>query len=139
MKQQKQHSQRQKYLHNHQLRNQRRCEKRRAGLERETLFTNAYQRGYFLCCWKNPFGCKPGKNIGIKFEYAISRFAVIDHIHKGVSLYTNMNKMNSLQYLKENTKTCTFLQFESHSSKSSKVRAISDLKGNKGLQKVFLK
>ena len=43
MKQQQQRNQRQKYLHNQQLRIQRRCEQRKARLERETLFTNSYQ------------------------------------------------------------------------------------------------
>ena len=38
-----------------------------------------------------------------------------------------MNKMNSLQYVKEHPKISNFLQFESHSSKSFKVRAISGL------------
>ena len=45
-----------------------------------------------------------------------------------------MNKINSLQYVKEHPKISNFLQFESHSSKSFKVRAISDLRdlyGNK--------
>ena len=62
---------------------------------------------------------------------------VIDPIHKGVSLFlshTNMNKMNSLYHVKEHPKISDFLQFESHSSKSFKVRAISDLRdlyGNK--------
>ena len=57
--------------------------------------------------------------------------ASIDPIHKGVSLflsYTNMNKMNSLHHVKEHPKISNFLQFESHSSKSFKVRAISDLR-----------
>ena len=51
----------------------------------------------------------------------------IDPIHKGVFLflsYTNMNKMNSLYHVKEHPKISNFLQFESHSSKSFKVRAI---------------
>ena len=61
----------------------------------------------------------------------------IDPIHKGVSLFllhTNMNKMNSLHQVQEHPKISNFLQFESHSSKSFKVRAISDLRylyGNK--------
>ena len=51
----------------------------------------------------------------------------IDPIHKGVSLfllYTNMNTINSLHHVKEHSKISHFLQFESHSSKSFKVRAI---------------
>ena len=61
----------------------------------------------------------------------------IDPIHKGVSLflsYTKVNKMNSLHHVKEHPKMSNFLQFESRSSKSFKVRAISDLRdlyGNK--------
>ena len=43
-------------------------------------------------------------------------------------LYTNMNKMNSLHHVKEHPKFSNFLQFESHSSKCVKVRAISDLR-----------
>ena len=60
-----------------------------------------------------------------------------DPIYKGVSLFvshTNMNKMNSLYHVKEHPKISNFLQFEGHSSKSFKVRAISDLRdlyGNK--------
>ena len=45
-----------------------------------------------------------------------------------------MTKMNSLYHVKEHPKISDFLQFESHSSKSFKVRAISDLRdlyGNK--------
>ena len=45
-----------------------------------------------------------------------------------------MNKMNSLHNVKEHSKISNFLQFESHSSKCFKVRAISDLRdlyGNK--------
>ena len=38
-----------------------------------------------------------------------------------------MNKMNSLHHVKDNPKISNFLQCESHSSKSFKVRAISDL------------
>ena len=59
----------------------------------------------------------------------------IDPIHKGVSLflwYRNMSKMNSLHHGKE--QISNFLQFESHSSRCFKVRAISDLRdlyGNK--------
>ena len=52
---------------------------------------------------------------------------LIDPIHKGVSLflsYTNMNTINSLHHVKEHSKISNFLQFESHSSKSFKVRAI---------------
>ena len=48
--------------------------------------------------------------------------------------YTNMNKMNSLQYVKEHPQISNFLRCESRSSKSFKVRAISDLRdlyGNK--------
>ena len=41
--------------------------------------------------------------------------------------YTNMDKMNSLHHVKEHPKISNFLQFESHSSKCFKVRAISDL------------
>ena len=61
----------------------------------------------------------------------------IDPIHKGVSLffsYTDMTKINSLHHVEEHPKISNFLQFESHSSKSFKVRAISDLRdlyGNK--------
>ena len=56
---------------------------------------------------------------------------IIDPMQKGVSLflsYTNMNKMNSLHHVKEHPKISNFLQFESHSSKRFKVRAISDLR-----------
>ena len=62
----------------------------------------------------------------------------IDPIHKGVSLffpYTDMTiKMNSLHHVEEHPKISNSLQFESHSRKSFKVRAISDLRdlyGNK--------
>ena len=61
----------------------------------------------------------------------------IDPIQKGMALffsYTNMNKIKSLHHVKEYLKISNFLQFESHSSKSFKVRAISDLRdlyGNK--------
>ena len=61
----------------------------------------------------------------------------IDPMQKGVSLffsYTNMKKIKSLHHVKEHPKISNFLQFESHSSKSFKVRAISDLRdlyGNK--------
>ena len=51
----------------------------------------------------------------------------IDPVHKGVSLflsYTNTNKMNSLHHVKEHPEISNFLQIESHSSKSLKVRAI---------------
>ena len=57
----------------------------------------------------------------------LSKYATIDPIHKGVSLfllYTNMNKMNGLHHVKEHPKITNFLQFESHSSKRFKVRAI---------------
>ena len=53
----------------------------------------------------------------------------IDPIHEGLSLFlscTNMNKMNSLPHVKEHP--TNFLQFESRSSKSFKVRTISDLR-----------
>ena len=59
------------------------------------------------------------------------RMFSIDPIHKGVSLflsYANMNKVNSLHYVKEHPKISNLLQFESHSSKTFKVRAISDFK-----------
>ena len=72
-------------------------------------------------------------------------------IHKGVSVSlflscTNMNMINSLHQVKEHSKiTCSnFLQFESHSSKRFKVRAIfwllRDLYGNKiqGLRSLVL-
>ena len=52
-------------------------------------------------------------------------------IHKGVSLflsYTKMNKVNSLHHVKEHPKIRNFLQFESHSSNTFKVTAISDLR-----------
>ena len=61
----------------------------------------------------------------------------IDPVQKGVSLfllYTNMNKMNSLHHMEAHPQISNFLQFESHSSKSFKVRAVSDLRdlyGNK--------
>ena len=45
-----------------------------------------------------------------------------------------MNKIKSLHHVKEHPKISIFLLFESHSSKSFKVRAISDLRdlyGNK--------
>ena len=42
--------------------------------------------------------------------------------------YTNMNKVNSLHHLKEHPQISNFLQFESHGSKTFKVRAISDLR-----------
>ena len=57
---------------------------------------------------------------------ALSRLGYsIEPIHKGLSLfllYTNMNTMNSLHHVKEHPKISHFLQFESHSSKSFKVR-----------------
>ena len=56
-------------------------------------------------------------------------------MQKGVSLfvsYTNMNKIKSLHHVKEHPKISNFLQFESHSSKSFKVRANSDLRGLDG-------
>ena len=43
MKQQQFGNQRQKYLHNQNLRIQRRCDQKRARLKLETLFTNSYQ------------------------------------------------------------------------------------------------
>ena len=56
----------------------------------------------------------------------------IDSMQKGMSLflsYTNMmNKIKSLHHVKEHPKISNFLQFESHSSTSFKVRAISDLR-----------
>ena len=58
-------------------------------------------------------------------------------MQKGMSLsvsYTNMYKIKSLRHMKEHLKISNFLQFEGHSSKSFKVRAISDLRdlyGNK--------
>ena len=54
-------------------------------------------------------------------------FGIINPIHKGVSLllsYTNMNQMNGLHHVKEHPKISNFLQFESHRSKTFKVRAI---------------
>ena len=45
-----------------------------------------------------------------------------------------MNKINSLHHVKEHPQISNFLQFESHSSKRFKVRAIGDLRdlyGNK--------
>ena len=39
-----------------------------------------------------------------------------------------MNKVNSLHHVKEYSKISNFLQFESHRSKTFKVRAISDLR-----------
>ena len=39
-----------------------------------------------------------------------------------------MNKVNSLHHGKEHPKISNFLQFESHRSKTFKVRAISDLR-----------
>ena len=51
----------------------------------------------------------------------------IDPMQKGVSLflsYTNMNKMNSLHHMEAHPQISNFLQFESHSSKIFKVRAI---------------
>ena len=54
----------------------------------------------------------------------------IDPIHKGVSLFLSytykheINTMNSLHHVKEHPKISHFLQFESHSSKIFKVRAI---------------
>ena len=50
-------------------------------------------------------------------------------VQKGVSSflsYTNMNQMNSLHRIKEHPKISNFLQFESHSTKCFKVKAISD-------------
>ena len=52
-------------------------------------------------------------------------------MQKGVSLllsYTNMNKINGLHHVKEHPKISKFLQFESHSSKNVKTKAISDLR-----------
>ena len=46
-------------------------------------------------------------------------------MQKGVYLflaYTNMNKIKSLLHVKEHPKISNFLQFESHSNKSFKVR-----------------
>ena len=55
---------------------------RRARPERETPVHKSLSVdltfGHFLCCWRNPFDSKA--NIGIKFEYLISRFAVITAI-----------------------------------------------------------
>ena len=42
--------------------------------------------------------------------------------------YTIMNKINSLHHVKDPPKIRNFLQFQSHSSKSFKVGAISDLR-----------
>ena len=55
----------------------------------------------------------------------------IDPIRKDMSSllsHTNMNKVNSLHHVKEHLKISNFLQFESHRSKTFKVRAISDLR-----------
>ena len=52
-------------------------------------------------------------------------------MQKGMSLflsYTNMNKIKSLHHTREHPKISNFLQFESYSSNSVKVRAISDLR-----------
>ena len=56
---------------------------------------------------------------------------IIGPICKGMSLfllYTNMNIMNGLHQMKEHPKISNFLQFESHSSKSFKVKATSVLR-----------
>ena len=42
--------------------------------------------------------------------------------------YTNMNKIGCLPHVKEDPQISNFLQLESHSSKSFKVKAISDLR-----------
>ena len=61
----------------------------------------------------------------------------IDPMQKGVSLflsYTAWMYLRVLHHVKEHLKISNFLQFEGHSSKSFKVRAISDLRdlyGNK--------
>ena len=55
----------------------------------------------------------------------------IDPMQKGVSLffsYTNMKKIKRLHHVKEHPKISNFLQFDSHSNKSFKVRAISYLR-----------
>ena len=55
----------------------------------------------------------------------------IGPMQKGASLflsYTNTNKIDSLHHVKEHPIISNFLQFESHSSKCVKVRAISDLR-----------
>ena len=72
-------------------------------------------------------GGRGGPNFGILNVTLAFVFHLIDPIHKGVSLflsYINMNTINSLHHVKEHPKISNFLQFESHSSKSFKVRAI---------------
>ena len=48
--------------------------------------------------------------------------------HPRCWVFVWMNNMNSLHHVKEHPKISNFLQFESHSSKCFKVRAISDLR-----------
>ena len=87
-------------------------------------------------CWVN-VPAMPGKGGGsndwciscsgceLYYYWLCPLILIIDSIHKGVSLffsYTNMNKMNSLRYVKEHPKSSNFLQFESHSSKSFRFK-----------------
>ena len=75
------------------------------------------------CCWQ--------VLLTGQLEYPSTMNYNIDPMQKGMSLflsYTSMNKMNSLHHVKEHPKISNFLQFESHSSKSFKVRAILDLR-----------
>ena len=65
--------------------------------------------------------------LGSRVQILNYKMAHIHPIHKGVSLfllYTNMNKMNGLYHVKEHPKISNFLQFESCSSNTFKVRAI---------------
>ena len=58
-------------------------------------------------------------------------------MQKSVSLFlssTNMNIIESLHHMKEHPQISNSLRFESHSSKSFKVRPISDLRGLYGIK-----
>ena len=73
---------------------------------------------------------KRTKVYGFFFLFLLSDADWLGPMQKGVFLflsYTNMNKMNSLHHAKEHPRISNFLQFETCSSKSFKVRAISDL------------
>ena len=74
----------------------------------------AYIASLFCCLPRFLFGCYPPHR-----PYAKK---ACPHFF----FYTNMKKIKRLHHVKEHPKISSFLQFESHSSKSFKDRAISD-------------
>ena len=93
-----------------------------------------------MCCTQTRVASYPDVLLAchtVKDCVTSQKNACIDPMQKGMSLFllnTNMNKIKSLHHVKEHPKISNFLQFESHSSKSFKVKAISDISdlyGNK--------